>query len=333
VTAHRSRIYTLLCTTILLVGCFDRKAVPIENSAPNQTNVESNDQSGRHSVIASNDLFFDGIPTETGEPMDISPSALRGVWLALTPAGETKLKFGDPYVPSWTFDPSGRNVDNPDGSANLSVLGPTSSVTLPWGLESADHYGWISWPGAKEKRQLEFRLVRQDLLHLKGFTPARGGVQLDVILIRASLNPSASVSVSWNDYGLHRLTQLTDNELVDVKPVDDPTIRSNSPSEYRGQWVAQQNRSKVILNIADHRVLFAKREGGDRVDLATGEAPREWVWIVEYDADESCLRIKEHEAFLRLTKGGRLLYRHFGGQDLSGKGGRQIDILFLRAEH
>jgi hypothetical protein len=163
---------------------------------------------------------------------------------------------------------------------------------------------------------------------VKGFTPAAGGVELDVVLIKT---PGDGIG-AWNDYGLHRLTGLEANELADGAAANDRTIKVAAASDYEGEWIAKQTGSKVVLRIADHRLLTGRREGGSPVNLSTDEAPREWWWIVNFDPDEGCLRINEHEAFLRLTQSGRLLYRHFGGHGPGGEGGRTIDVFFVRAE-
>jgi hypothetical protein len=307
--------FTFVGCAIFVTGCTDRSAVPTPVVAPSNTNTPS-------ASIMSNSLFFDGTSPEAAKPLEITPALIRGAW-QVDSAARAKLVFGDSNAQAWTMNAAGENIENPDGSAQIAFFG-TVQATVPWGLEPSEHYGWISWPGTKHR--IEFRLVREDLIHAKGFTPAAGGVQLDVVLIKTS------GTGMWNGSGLYRLTGLTANELADVTAADDATIKAASPSEFEGEWIAIQSGNKVVLKIADHRVLTATREGGGSINLAPGEAPREWCWIVDFDRDEGCLRIKEHEAFLCLTQGGRLLYRHFGGHGPGGEGGRMIDVFFIRAK-
>ena len=312
------------CLALVVGGC----GSPQANPRPVVPSGASNATPNREQAIkiSRNDLFFDGKVPATGDALGITPDAIRGAWRAATPAGEVVLVFGDGNVPAWTFDDKGGTIDNADGSACWYLFG-TVKAAAPWGLEPSERYGWISWPGEAERRLVELRLVRADLLHVKGFTPAAGGVQFDVVLVK-SLGDGRG---TWNQYGMHRLTGLTTNELVDVLPADDPTIKAESPADFAGDWLARQNGSEVSLHIADHRVLSGRREGGESVVIQESEAPRQWSWMDEYDSDEGCLRIKEHAAFLRLTQGGRLLYRHFGDHGPGGEGGRTIDVLFVRA--
>src|SRR5207248_1311500 len=112
------------------------------------------------------------------EPLEMSAAAIRGTWQAVAKNGSIALRLGDSNDPAWTLDAKGAVRDNPDGAARWTwtgTAGGLNSTAVPWGLDSPPRRGWLSTPGEPRIKDLaEFRLVRDDLLRVKGRIPLPG---------------------------------------------------------------------------------------------------------------------------------------------------------------
>ena len=133
-----------------------------------------------------------------GDPLEISAKALYGKWEWNEPGKVSiTLGFRDILDFAHTYNSQGKRVGNPDGRVSLLVTVLDASELAPelaWGLDISNRRGWVA--DAKDEigppgpeRSAEIRLVRSDLLHIKGRLPATiANIEFDGFLVKVPGN-------------------------------------------------------------------------------------------------------------------------------------------------